>query len=80
MGDCEAKFRPTSIGDLLEAHGLTQAGFAKRAGVSRQLVGAWASGWIQPKFDTVLRMCVEFGVDPAFFAQGLPAKGKKRKR
>jgi transcriptional regulator with XRE-family HTH domain len=80
MGDCEPKFRPGSICELLEAHGLTQVEFAKRAGVSRQLVGAWASGWIQPKFDTVLRLCVEFDVDPAFFAQGLPAKSKKRKR
>ena len=75
------KFRPAAIEELMHRDGLTRREFAKHAGVSRQLLGAWVSGWTQPRYDTVLRLCATFGVDPGFFAEGLPerSKGSKRK-
>ncbi len=74
MTDGRPRFRAAAIQELMEREGLSKAAFAKRAKVSRQLVGAWLSDWVQPRFDTVLRLCVTFHVEPTFFIEGLSAE------
>ena len=68
------RFRSSAVQELMDRERLTRTEFAERIGVSRQLVATWVSGWVQPQFRTVLELCAEFGVDPSFFAEGLPEK------
>jgi len=70
--DVQARFRPDAIRELLERDGLSLSAFARRLGISRQRAHAWLGGTISPQFPMVLRMCAEFGVDPLFFAEGVP--------
>ncbi len=54
---------------MREAAGLSQAGLASRAGVSRQLVGAVEAGRHLPRVDSALSMAAVLGVDvDALFA------------
>lgn len=77
----EPRFRPEAIRELMRRDGMTASEFARRIGVSRQLVSAWLIGMTQPQFATVLRLCRLFNVAAEFFAEGLPerSKGSKRK-
>ena len=75
----EPGFRAAAIGELMERDSLSKAQFIRRSGFSRQLVGGWVSGLVQPRIDTIVRLCVKFGVDASFFCQGLPDQ-KQEKR
>ena len=72
MSNGTPKFRARSINELLDRSGLDKRQFAERIGVSRQLLGAWLSDTVEPKFSSLLRLCGEFDVDPSYFAEGLP--------
>jgi len=59
---------------LREAGGLTQEELARRAGVSRQLVGAVETGRHLPRVDAALALSAALGVDvAALFPPDLPA-------
>ena len=59
----------SSLRKLREAAGLSQAGLASRAGVSRQLVGAVEAGRHLPRVDSALAMAAVLGIDvDALFA------------
>lgn len=54
-----------SLRELREAKGLTQGELARRAGVSRQLVGAVEAGRHLPRVDAALALATALGVDVA---------------
>lgn len=64
-------FRAGAIRELMGRNGLSLPEFIEKSGVSRQLLGGWMAGTVQPRFDSVLRLAVTFGVDANFFAQGV---------
>lgn len=53
----------STLQDLREAAGLTQAQLAERAGVSRQAIGAVEAGRHLPRVDTALAMAAALNVD-----------------
>lgn len=67
MDGNEPGFRPESIRNLLEREHLTPIEFAKRMGISRQLVAGWLQGIITPQIKSLARMCAEFHVDLVYF-------------
>ena len=67
-----ARFRGSAIGELMDREGISFPAFARRIGVRTDLAYAWSRGRVSPFFSRVMRMCAEFGVAPAFFAEGLP--------
>lgn len=66
------RFRAAAIRELMARDSLTLSAFVRRSGFSRQLIGGWISGTVQPRFDSVLLLASRFGVDANFFAEGLP--------
>ena len=76
MPETDARFRVEALSELMQREGLTKAQFAKRAKVSRQLLGAWLSETVEPRFGTILSLCATFGVSPEFFVKGLPKQAK----
>lgn len=69
----QPSFRAAAIRELMVRDNLTLAQFVRKSRFSRQLIGGWISGMVQPRFDSVLLLASRFGVDANFFAQGLPA-------
>lgn len=60
-------FRREAIRELMAREGLSAAGFARRASVSRTLVGGWLSGVVSPQIRTLDRLAKAFNVDLMFF-------------
>lgn len=67
------QFRSSAIEELCRRDGISPSEFARRVGVSRQLVSRWMLGHCEPQFRTVLRLCEVFKVSPLYFAQGVAA-------
>lgn len=66
----EPQFSHAQIRALMERDGLDYAAFAKRAGVSRSLIYAWAGGVATPQVGTLARLCRVFDVPITFFFTG----------
>ena len=49
------------------AHGLTREAFAKKIGVSRQVIHAWMTGKKRPNVASIERAAKAFGLDSAYF-------------
>ena len=76
MPDSGAKFRVSALHELMQHEELTKAQFARRANVSRQLLGAWLSETVEPRLASILSLCATFGVGPEFFVEGLPEQSR----
>ncbi len=63
----EPTFRLAAIRELMEREGLNASSFARRACVTRTLIGAWLSGIVQPQVGTLTRLCRVFDVPIDFF-------------
>ena len=67
MNAVEPTFRREAIAELMRREGLDASGFARRAAVSRTLIGAWIAGVVTPQVGTLMRLCRVFSVPVAFF-------------
>ena len=60
-------FNPDRLEALRLAHGLTKDQFAKKIGITRQIVHLWLTGKQQPTVRTVQKIAEAFGLDSAYF-------------
>ncbi|MCD8308729.1 MAG: helix-turn-helix domain-containing protein [Clostridia bacterium] len=63
------------IQNLRKTKGLTQEQFAERAGVSRQTVYKWESGYVQPNSGNIAKLCEVFEVDKNYFYDTVNSAG-----
>jgi transcriptional regulator with XRE-family HTH domain len=64
------RFRPDRVSELRKALGLSQAEFARRIQVSRQIVSHWEAGKYVPSSEVLMRMVSITGAKiESFFAE-----------
>jgi transcriptional regulator with XRE-family HTH domain/molybdate-binding protein len=66
---------PSTLRELRERRGFTQAGLAARAGISRQAVTAIEAGRHLPRVDAALALAAALGVDVAQLFSPAPGEG-----
>ena len=60
-------FNPDRLEALRLAHGLTKDQFARRGGVTRQILHAWLTGKSKPTVASIERMATAYGLNSAYF-------------
>jgi len=54
------------LGEVLNKQEKSQNKLAKTLNTTQQTISSWTLGKQEPSFDTLLRICLELGVDPNF--------------
>ena len=65
------------IAFLMHREKLSLSEFARKVGVSKQMVSNWLLADYQPSIGSIGKVCNAFGVEPNFFFSGIPRKGGK---
>lgn len=68
------RFRPERITEIRTTLGLSQAAFARRLAVSRQIVSRWELGQYTPSTDMLLRLATVTGAKMESFFADEPAE------
>lgn len=60
-------FNPDRLEALRLAHRLTKDQFAKRGGITRQILHVWLTKKSQPKVSSLERVAIAFGLPSSYF-------------